>query len=118
MVAVLLALLAGCNNGEIQYYGDTSASENQKNLATAGIIGYFAKEEACLSVARISITVPVRSPETGSVRELWDAAGCGKNQKFTVEFAGDSDTVQVDPDSSVRPKTGRASCRKRGSHYV
>ncbi|GAA3920607.1 hypothetical protein GCM10022229_12890 [Luteimonas lutimaris] len=99
MVATLLVLLAGCSKGEIQYSGDTSASENQKNLATAGIIGYFAKEEACLSVARISITVPVRSPETGPVRELWDATGCGKDQKFTVEFARDSNTVQVDPAS-------------------
>src|SRR3546814_20751918 len=68
MVAVLLALLAGCNNGEIRYSGDTSASENQKNLATAGSVGYFATVDACLSVAPVSFTVPVRSTAAGSVR--------------------------------------------------
>ncbi|WP_344759589.1 hypothetical protein [Luteimonas lutimaris] len=99
MAATLLVLLAGCSKVEIQYSGDTSASDNQKGLATAGIIGYFAKEEACVSVARISITAPVQSPEAGPVRELWDATGCGKDQKFTVEFDRGSDTVKVDPAS-------------------
>ena len=105
-VCLLIAILAlaSCSNKSIEYIGSTEATESQKKIITQTLSVLFASHSKCLSIFKIEILEHSELLSNDKIgREIWEASGCDKTQRFSVEIHRDSNILKIDPISWLLP---------------